>query len=81
MGDRYVAKEALASSLIHSYSHMLTTERKVDTYVVLTQRAAEAWHTLTLEVVQPVQTGGAVEAGIRLALVYLCLTPENISRV
>lgn len=53
----------------------------MDTYVVLTQRAAEAWHTLTLEVVQPVQTGGAVEAGIRLALVYLCLTPENISRV
>lgn len=52
-----------------------------DTYIVLAQSAAEAWHALTLEVVQPVQTGGTIEAGIRLALVYLRLAPANISRV
>lgn len=52
-------------------------EKKCEPYVVFTQLAAEAWHTLTLEMVQPVQTGSAIEARIRFTLVYLRLAPEK----
>lgn len=48
-----------------------------EAYIVFTQCAAEARHALTLEVVQPVQAGSAIEARIRCALVYLRLTPEK----
>lgn len=47
------------------------------TYIPFTQCAAVAGHTFTLKVVEPIQTGGAVETGVRRALVYICLTPET----
>lgn len=49
------------------------------THVALTQSAAEARCTLTLEVIESVQAGGPVETRAGLALVYLRLTPEHTS--
>ena len=47
------------------------------THVALTESAAVAWHTHTLEVVESVQTRGAVQTRVRLALIQVGLTPET----